>query len=932
MAWAGPVALLLILAVSPAWAQEDTARTYGPVRPGETLWQIAGKLFPHQGLDRGQVLLALLDANPQALSPPCNVNGTLKVGALLRVPGPARVAAVNAGEARQRLAEQRRQWTEHRRSGQPMVCPPPAPEPEQVPAQRPGAAPEQAYGAVAPVQVPQTPAPEPPPQPPPEPPPVSAAPQTAPAGTRPPAPLSPSPAPSVGTEGRDGLIPGLAESASPLPPGPQAPAWTLALLMLALAAAVVLGLRHAASPAAVAPPRPLPLGHRDPRLLLPLAALGGVLGAGATILFREGIHVFERLAGSQEGGLVLLAEGLASWQRILYPTLGGLAAGTLLTLGGRLRGCATTDYMAAVAAGDGCISVRHSLVKGGSSLLSVASGGSIGREGAMVQLAAMTTSALGRLTRLAQDDLRLLVAAGAAAGLASAYNAPLAATLFVAEIVLGSIALEHIGPLVVAAVIANVTVHELLGYAPAYVIPAFSLVSGWELGIYLVLGVAAGHLAPLFLRLLERSSRLFARLPLPVPARLGLGGLVVGLISVYEPQVWGNGYSVVNSLLHAPWAWQALATVLLLKLLATAATYGSGAVGGVFTPTLFVGALLGALLGTLVEGLLPGETGGPSAYAVVGMGALLAGATHAPLMSILMVYEMTQDYQLVLPLMLAVVSAHYSARRYASVRPMYAESLLPRQPDAHAEMGREPAPSAPPVPGTGLGPALLRRIEPLLPFPHTSLHPLARLRSWHRLALALLCAALVGLLPLGGLPEARYLAAWLAGASAYLVIVWWGIGRLDADQTRLRASTLDPGSAAIYSLIVATSMVSLGGVLLVTDTVAASKGLDRWGSIALALGALAATWLLIQTVFTLRYARRYYQDDPPGLVFPGAESPNYRDFAYFSAVIGMTSQVADVGTAEPGIRRLVLLHGLVSFAFNLLVLALMVNLLASALG
>ena len=220
----------------------------------------------------------------------------------------------------------------------------------------------------------------------------------------------------------------------------------------------------------------------------------------------------------------------------------------------------------------------------------------------------------------------------------------------------------------------------------------------------------------------------------------------------------------------------------------------------------------------------------------------------------------------------------------------------------------------------------------LLPLPHPSLHPLARLRAWHRILLALLSGLAVAALAPRALLEVRLLAAWLAGALTYLVIVWWGVGRLDPAQTQLRASSLDPGSAALYALVVVTSWVSLGGVLLVTNAVGTLAGLARWGRIGLALGALAATWLLLQTVFALRYARRYYRDDTRGLEFPGQAAPDYLDFAYFSAVIGMTSQTADVGVAQPGMRRLVLLHGLVSFGFNLLVLALTINLVASALG
>lgn len=220
----------------------------------------------------------------------------------------------------------------------------------------------------------------------------------------------------------------------------------------------------------------------------------------------------------------------------------------------------------------------------------------------------------------------------------------------------------------------------------------------------------------------------------------------------------------------------------------------------------------------------------------------------------------------------------------------------------------------------------------LLPFPHANLHPLARLRAWHRIVAAGLTGVIAALLTTSPLWETWLLSGWLAGSLVYLVIVWWGVGQLDAEQTRLRASSLDPGLAALYTVVIAASWVSLIGVLLVTDSVKTHLGVERWLHIGLALASLAATWLLIQTVFALRYARRYYRKDAGGLVFPGEAAPTYLDFAYFSAVIGMTSQVADVGIAHTTMRRMVLLHGLVSFSFNLMVLALTLNLVASALG
>lgn len=396
----------------------------------------------------------------------------------------------------------------------------------------------------------------------------------------------------------------------------------------------------------------------------------------ATVAFREGVRAVEWLFTHHTGGFVRRVQGLPIWVRVLVPSAGGLMAGLVLQYGMRLaRNDSTTDYMEAVAIGDGVVGIRGSLVKSISSLLTIGSGGSIGREGAMVQLAAMLGSAVGRMIRCPPPQLRLLVACGAAAGIASAYNAPIAGALFVAEIVLGSIALESIGPLIVASVVANATVHQFLGYEPVYRVPAFVMESNKELPLYLLLGLIAGHLGPSFLAVLASAEVLFRRIRLPIFLKLSLGGVVVGVISINHPDVWGNGYSVVNSILHTDWLWSGLAVLLLLKVLATAATVGSGAVGGVFTPTLFVGAAIGSLFGQACHWLLPEWVSHSSAYAIVGMGALLAATTHAPLMSILMVFEMTLQYPVVLPLMLACVSAHYVAKIYMRGESVYAKSL-----------------------------------------------------------------------------------------------------------------------------------------------------------------------------------------------------------------------------------------------------------------
>jgi CIC family chloride channel protein len=391
---------------------------------------------------------------------------------------------------------------------------------------------------------------------------------------------------------------------------------------------------------------------------------GGASGPAFRWLCRELQWVFI----GNTSDLVDAADSLPDWRRLLVPALGGLLAGIVLTLGARLlKGRRSTDYMEAVTIGDGEIHAAPTLVRIGSSIFSIASGGSLGREGPMVQLAAMIASGLGRLAQLPRPRLRLMVACGAAAGIASAYNAPIGGALFVAEIVLGSIAMESFGPLLFASFMASVLARALGSGMALYEMQAFHLQSFGELFAYLGLGLLAGLCAPLFLWLLEGSTRLFARLPLPLWARMALGGLVVGLISVKHPYVWGNGQGALLWVLRTDWLWGALLTLLAMKLVATAATIGSGAVGGIFTPTLLVGAVIGALVGNAVHAFAPLQTGLPHFYALVGAGAFLAATTHAPLMAILIMFDMTQTHEIVLPLMLSCVCAHLVAQ---SLRPI----------------------------------------------------------------------------------------------------------------------------------------------------------------------------------------------------------------------------------------------------------------------
>jgi CIC family chloride channel protein len=393
------------------------------------------------------------------------------------------------------------------------------------------------------------------------------------------------------------------------------------------------------------------------------AGLVGFLGAVASLLFRAATGWIHLLLTGSDIPLVQSFMEMPHWQRVLTPAVGGALAGATILYGMRFsKQKNSTDYMEAIVLGEGNVPVRSSLVKSASALFTIATGGSIGREGPLVQLAAVVASLPGRWRHWPAPRRRLIVACGAAAGIASAYNAPIAGAMFVAEIVLGSVSMENFGPLVFASVVATMTIRQspLMGFGnPLYEITPFKLNTNWEILPYAVLGIAAGAAAPWFLRFLRLCEKLFEKSRLPLIPRLTVGGIIVGLLAIYYPEVAGNGYSSINNILHNEWTWTVLLGIFLCKLLATGATFGSGAVGGVFTPTLFVGAGFGYLVGCAFHALWPHSALTPSAFALVGMGAFLAATTHAPLMAMLMVFEITLDYAIILPLMLGCVIAYY---------------------------------------------------------------------------------------------------------------------------------------------------------------------------------------------------------------------------------------------------------------------------------
>lgn len=385
---------------------------------------------------------------------------------------------------------------------------------------------------------------------------------------------------------------------------------------------------------------------------LGFAALVGVVGALLGLLFRQATNATQALMT----GLTVTGEAAFTampwWQCLAVPTLGGVLAGLVLTLGQKYIRQKPTDYMEAITLGDGRVPARSSLYRSLASLLSIASGTAIGREGPLVQLSAMSASVLGGLRKLPPARRRLLVACGAAAGIAAAYNAPIAAALFVSEITVGSLAMESLGPLIFASVASIVTIHIFSDASPLYRLDHFALPRWDELIFFGAVGIVCGLMAGLFLALLNQFKKWFHRVPGPLALKMGLGGVVVGGIALLHPEVTGNGYDTLKSLLTGhldpglgQFLWEAVLIVLLARMVATASAFGSGAVGGVFTPTLVVGACTGSLCWHALYRFFPDMQFDQAGFATIGMGAVLAAATQAPFMAILMIFEMTLSYE-----------------------------------------------------------------------------------------------------------------------------------------------------------------------------------------------------------------------------------------------------------------------------------------------
>ena len=408
------------------------------------------------------------------------------------------------------------------------------------------------------------------------------------------------------------------------------------------------------------------------------AALTGMAAAAVTMGFRLSIELLERLLTAQPHGLVATASALSPVMRILISTAGGMCAGTLLWLGIRWaaktpHGARHIDYIDAARLGEADLNDRTTLARSASSLLSVASGASVGREGSMVQLAAWASVVLGRLLKLPPSERNALMVCGIASGLGAAYHAPVAGVVFVLELALGFLARHTVAPVLIAVAASSIFIHGLGLAEPIYVISSARLAPA-HLGFAAMTGLLCGGLGTILLYGVEQGRMVFSRISW-LPLRLMLGGLLAGGLSAVTPEVWGNGSSTVSRVLNGETLVHWVAFVLAVKVLATMISAGSGAVGGLFTPTLFIGATSGFLFGDMALSSLPAQwVGSPETAAVIGMAAALAAATQAPLMAIIMVLEMTGQFQLTVPIMLAAGVAYAVSTRFGT-RPLYGNPI-----------------------------------------------------------------------------------------------------------------------------------------------------------------------------------------------------------------------------------------------------------------
>jgi CIC family chloride channel protein len=378
--------------------------------------------------------------------------------------------------------------------------------------------------------------------------------------------------------------------------------------------------------------------------------VGLIAGVGAFV-FRHLINVMTWFS------FTVIPDAAGAWGHYVWfvlPAVGGLLVAPVIYFFAReAKGHGVPEVMAAVATKGGHMRPRVAFAKAIGSAFTIGTGGSAGSEGPIVQIGAGLGSTLGQIFRMSDKRVINLLACGAGGGISAIFNAPIAGVFFAIEVIIGDVSSQYVGPIVISSVVAAAFMQSMVGDHPSFLVPEYSMVSPWEMALYAGLGVVAALAAILFIKLLYASEDLFDNWkahPLVKPA---VGGIGVGIIGYYYHSALGTGATGIEDALRVNLPLSLLLVLFLAKMATTCFTLGSGGSGGIFAPALFMGAMLGGAFGVLANLWFPGVAASPGAYALVGMAAMFAGSAHAPITSILILFEMTGDYRIILPLMLS---------------------------------------------------------------------------------------------------------------------------------------------------------------------------------------------------------------------------------------------------------------------------------------
>jgi CIC family chloride channel protein len=394
-----------------------------------------------------------------------------------------------------------------------------------------------------------------------------------------------------------------------------------------------------------------------------IAILIGLVGGYGAVLIQLTIKWFQRLFW--EGPFNLETVNLVPWYfKIGIPTIGGIFVGLVIRyVAKEAKGHGVPEVMEAIALKNGIIRVRVVIAKLFASAVYIAAGGSVGREGPVIQIGSAVGSSVGQFFKVNPRRMRTFVACGAASGIAAAFNAPVAGALFAVEIILGDFAVPQFSPIVISSVAATIVSRHYLGDFPAFVVPKYHLVSPLELINYAILGFLAGLVAVAFIKALYFTEDYFDKLNMPDFAKGAIGGILIGFTGLYFPQIFGVGYDTMDNALASGIIWYSALLLVAVKIFATSISLGSGGSGGIFAPSLFLGTMLGSFYGGIMNFWFPQWTAEQGAYALVAMGGVVGAATHGPITAILIIFEMTNDYKIILPLMITTIIATLLAIR-----------------------------------------------------------------------------------------------------------------------------------------------------------------------------------------------------------------------------------------------------------------------------